>query len=279
MDGPNERFHPVETLFARNGSEQTLPFEVTVTRTHTFTVTNAFELSSSVQQKFSESTTVTVGAKYNRSTVETLTTSTGVKYTLYIPGQGKAEVDYGAYVAHPRIVMRVYHNNRWCTPQQTTGAEEVAVPINSQGFENPRQWPAVNRGGIVNGVTGGSADIYPGTTIAIYGQYYVPADRVNISYSAGGATLSGGAWWWDSETQINVTLPADAPPGLARLTITTSEGRTSNQRSFTISERPPTEPAPDPEPPPNSYTYRGDANLDQYCAARGYDGATMDGGT
>ena len=95
--------------------------------------------------------------------------------------------------------------------------------------------PVINDGGVVNGVDYSASDIHPGTTVAIFGEWFLPPDTVIVDQGASEWAIgAGSAWWYDSGGQINATLPSDIQPGSATVTILTSAGQYSNAAPVTI---------------------------------------------
>lgn len=96
--------------------------------------------------------------------------------------------------------------------------------------------PVINQGGVVNGVDYRADDIHPGTVVAIFGEWFLPADTVIVDQGSSEWTIgAGSAWWYDSGGQINATLPTDLQLGQATITILTSAGQYSNAAAIDIS--------------------------------------------
>lgn len=96
--------------------------------------------------------------------------------------------------------------------------------------------PTINQGGVVNGVDYQANDIHPGTVVAIFGQWFLPADTVIVNQGSNQWTIgAGSSWWYDSGGQINATLPTDLQLGQATVTVLTSAGQYSNAAPITIS--------------------------------------------
>jgi hypothetical protein len=95
--------------------------------------------------------------------------------------------------------------------------------------------PTISAGGVVNGTDYSANDIHPGTTVAIFGQWFAPADTVTVTDAGQQYTIrSGSPWWYDSAQQINATLPASIPPGPATVTVIAGNGLQSNAAPITI---------------------------------------------
>jgi hypothetical protein len=95
--------------------------------------------------------------------------------------------------------------------------------------------PVINDGGVVNGVDYSADDIHPGTTVAIFGEWFLPPDTVVVTQGSSQYPISAGSpWWYDSGGQINATLPTSLQPGQATVTVVTSAGQQSNAAPITI---------------------------------------------
>ena len=110
-------------------------------------------------------------------------------------------------------------------------AHPPAVPASQAAFSTP----VINTGGVVNGVDYSADDIHPGTVVAIFGEWFLPADTVTVTQGSAQYTIGAGSpWWYDSGGQINATLPTSLQPGPATVTVTTSAGQQSNAAPITI---------------------------------------------
>jgi hypothetical protein len=95
--------------------------------------------------------------------------------------------------------------------------------------------PLVNQGGVVNGVNYDANDIHPGTTVAIFGANFIPADSVIVVQDGNPISIgAGSAWWYDSSGQINATLPTSLHAGGASVYVQTSVGQNTNVVAITI---------------------------------------------
>jgi hypothetical protein len=95
--------------------------------------------------------------------------------------------------------------------------------------------PVINTGGVVNGVDYSASDIHPATTVAIFGEWFLPPDTVTVTQGSAQYTIGAGStWWYDSGGQINATLPGSLQPGPAAVTVTTAAGQQSNVAPVTI---------------------------------------------
>jgi hypothetical protein len=98
--------------------------------------------------------------------------------------------------------------------------------------------PLINQGGVVNGVNYDANDIHPGTTVAIFGANFIPADSVVVVQDGNPISIgAGSAWWYDSSGQINATLPTSLHAGGASVYVQTSVGQNTNVVAITISRR------------------------------------------
>jgi hypothetical protein len=95
--------------------------------------------------------------------------------------------------------------------------------------------PQISPGGVVNGVDYSASDIHPGTTLAIFGKWFVPADTVIVTQNGAQYAIGAGSlYWYDSSGQINATLPAGIVAGQATVNVETSHGQLSNGVPITI---------------------------------------------
>ena len=95
--------------------------------------------------------------------------------------------------------------------------------------------PVINNGGVVNGVTYSASDIHPGTTVAIFGEWFLPPGTVVVTQGSTQYTIGAGStWWYDSGGQINATLPGSLQVGSATVTVVTSAGQDSNAAPINI---------------------------------------------
>lgn len=232
-----EIFIPTETIVTVNPSEEDATATATVTRSMTVSVTTTLEVSTTIERQVTMGLKVSSGTKFSRQTTESSTTTVGVTQPLPLPPRGRAEIDYGVFVIEFNFVMRVFYKDS-CALQGITGEERAQVPLIKQGFGDGRYWPVINLGGIVNGSNYRGDDIHPGTTVAIFGQYFVPQDVVSVAQGGNTYIITDGSeWWWDSDPlgrQINATVPEGLVPGTATVSVTTADGRVSNARSIII---------------------------------------------
>jgi len=134
--------------------------------------------------------------------------------------------------------MRSHHT--WLTATAVAASLVLAVPASATASSPPAHpdtfaTPVINNGGVVNGVTYSASDIYPGTTVAIFGEWFLPPDTVVVNQGSAQYTISAGSpWWYDSGGQINATLPGSLQPGPATVTVVTSAGQDSNAAPITI---------------------------------------------
>jgi hypothetical protein len=233
-------FIPQFTLFSVNGAEQDALSTLMVTQTKTESVTNSFGFNQSVTVTFNKFVAETSGVMFGQETTESTSTAVGASKEVSVPARGRVEADYGIEVIDVTILMKVYFANEplpggGCRFQNQARAV-VRVPTTGQGFGDERFWPVINRNGIANGVTYGLGDIRAGTTVAIFGQYFDPQDTVIVTQGTNTFNLTFGNndWWYDSDRQINATLPSGLQPGTANFRVRTSQNRTSNTRSITI---------------------------------------------
>jgi hypothetical protein len=116
----------------------------------------------------------------------------------------------------------------------------LAVPASAMAGSHPAHpdtfaSPVINNGGVVNGTTYSATDIYPGTTVAIFGEWFLPPDTVVVTQGPAQYTISAGTpWWYDSGGQINATLPSTLQPGAATVTVVTSAAQDSNAAPINI---------------------------------------------
>jgi hypothetical protein len=95
--------------------------------------------------------------------------------------------------------------------------------------------PTISTGGVVNGTDYSANDIHPGTTIAIFGQWFSPADTVLVTVAGQQFMIgSGSLYWYDSTGQINATLPGTIPTGAASVVVIASNGLSSNAAPISI---------------------------------------------
>jgi hypothetical protein len=116
-----------------------------------------------------------------------------------------------------------------------SAAAVAGTPATHPGVQATWSSPVINEGGVVNGVDYSADDIHPGTTVAIFGEWFLPADTVVVTQGSSQYTISAGSpWWYDSGGQINATLPTSLQPGQATVTVVTSAGQQSNAAPITI---------------------------------------------
>jgi hypothetical protein len=95
--------------------------------------------------------------------------------------------------------------------------------------------PSINQGGVVNGVTFTADDIDGGTTIAIFGADFTDAgDVVHVREATEDWDIDGGEYFYESEGQINATLPGVGAGQSALVYVTNGLGVDSNGQVISI---------------------------------------------
>jgi hypothetical protein len=93
---------------------------------------------------------------------------------------------------------------------------------------------AINPGGVVDGVTFTST-IHPGATISAWGSFSSSGNVVYLRQGASEVTVKAGSPnWYESPTQINVTLPASIAIGSLLVYVRSAEGIDSNGQLVSI---------------------------------------------
>jgi hypothetical protein len=129
------------------------------------------------------------------------------------------------------------NHRTWLAATAAAASLVLAVPASAIARAHPSTFapPTINNGGVVNGTTYSASDIYPGTTVAIFGEWFLPPDTVVVTQGSAQYTIGAGStWWYDSGGQINATLPSSLQAGSATVTVVTSAGQDSNAAPITI---------------------------------------------
>ena len=241
LEPVTETFFVSDLKREENGAETVKPVEYTDVTSTTFTLKTGVTLSTAATEKFSDkmrevSSTRTLG--FSQETTYAKTTSFTRKETVNVPPMGQTQSQYGVVGYRILYSLTVWYKdlqNGVCRQQGFAGSVVAETPTDEQKWKTV-YWPTIGQGGVVNAANYSAADVHPGTTVAIFGQYFVPDDRVTVRQ--GGRTWSlgpGTSWWYDSSGQINTTLPGDLTPGTsAQITVTGGNGLTSNTRSVFI---------------------------------------------
>lgn len=232
-----------------NPAESASTFQASTTRSNTITVQQTqpgpFGFFGPLLASYFDGIIGALGRKTGKTMTNSTTTSSTLTESYPWPARGRVSTANGIYVVDADVIMRVfYKRNRdghaACDLQGgPTAPVYQRVPTVVHGFGNQREYPVINRNGIVNAVTFRTDDIRPGGIVALFGQYFRErgtTDTVEISQGGRTWTRSAGSPnWYNGDQQINLTLPDDLSSGAeATIRVRAQEGQLSWPRQFTV---------------------------------------------
>ncbi|MBP2330439.1 hypothetical protein JOF56_010824 [Kibdelosporangium banguiense] len=244
-----EVFVPTESFDSgHNPSESASTFRVAATRSDTVAVQKTepgpFGFFGPLLASYFDGIIGALGRKTGKTTTSSTTTSSTITAEYPWPGRGRVSTANGVYVVDADVIMRVFYaRNRdghlACDLQGgPTAPIFQRVPTIVHGFGNQREYPVINRGGVVNALNYRQDDIHNGGIIAIFGEYFHERGTTDtVEITQGGRTwtrTAGSENWYNGDRQINLTLPGDMTPGEATIKVRAQEGQLSWPRQITV---------------------------------------------
>ncbi len=246
----DEVFVPTESFDSGyNPAENASTFHAAATRSNTVAVQKTapgpFGFVGTLLASYFDGIIGALGRKTGKTTTDSTTTSSTLTEDYPWPGRGRVATANGVYVVDADVIMRVFYaRNRdghlACDLQGgPTAPVFQRVPTIIHGFGNQREYPVINRGGIVNALNYQQNDIHNGGIIAIFGQYFHERGTIDtVEITQGDRTwtrTAGSPNWFNGDQQINLTLPGDMTPNAeATIKVRAQEGQLSWPRQITI---------------------------------------------
>jgi len=212
-----------------------LPYSISGTAASQVSSTFTLAATASVSvTALDKALTATVSSSITTST----TTQIGISTTFNVPAYGAVRADYGTLAYNINYHYDLFELSQGhCWWKGSNYSVSVNAPTLSQGW-NLTLLPTINPAGVVNGSDYSAGDIHSNTTVAIFGQGFVPGDQVLVYDATAGyqypPITAGSLWWYDSSGQINFTLPNVPTSHQALVSVVTATGLQSNSDLITI---------------------------------------------
>ena len=201
-----------------NNEQGTTPITRTITNSRSTTKSTSLTTSTSTVVNLSK---IMQGLnethKLDRTVSSSVTEMTSSQETFITSPMTAERIELGVFGYNVRYNVRTYVLHEKGTRCEYRGDKsgDVSAYVPSDTGWNRTVLPRINYGGIIK-ASDSSYTIRNCDIVSAYGQFFPPS-RVIVRQSSTGRQWApigpGSAWWYDSPTQINVTLPCDMLAG------------------------------------------------------------------